>query len=130
MDSGQLNGPVLIALFTAGSGFVSFVIFVVKFNAVEAMAAEIKRSTLVWTYVALLGLLALTAAANYLPPGPWSTPISLTIATAKMVLIFLFFMQLRWKRGLVRLAAAVGFLWLGIAGLLTFSDYLTRGWAL
>lgn len=94
------------------------------------MAAEIKRSTLVWTYAALLVLLALTAAANYLPPSPWSTPLSLAIATAKMLLIFLFFMQLRWKRGVVRLAAAAGFVWLGIAALLTFSDYLTRGWPL
>lgn len=94
------------------------------------MSTEIKRSTLVWNYVALLGLLAVTAAANYLPPSPWSTPLALAIATAKMVLIFLFFMQLRWKRGLVRLAALTGFLWLGIAVLLTFSDYLTRGWAL
>jgi cytochrome c oxidase subunit 4 len=106
------------------------VIFVVQLNVLDAMSAEIKRSTLVWTYLALLGLLALTAAANYLPPSPWSTPLSLAIATAKLVLIFLVFMQLRWKRGLVRLAAVTGFLWLGIAALLTFSDYLTRGWPL
>lgn len=109
---------------------MSFVIFVVQFNVFQAMPAEIKRSTLIRTYVALLGLLALTAATNYLPPGPWSLPVSLSIATAKLLLIFLFFMQLRWKRGVIRLAAAAGFVWLGIAALLTFSDYLTRGWAL
>ncbi len=40
----------------------------------------------------------------------------------------LFFMQLRYQRGLVRIFALAGFFWLAIAGVLTFADYLTCGW--
>jgi cytochrome c oxidase subunit 4 len=86
------------------------------------------RSTLFRAYAALLVLLVLTAAATQLPQGPWSLPLSLAIATAKMLIVFLFFMQLRYQRGLVRIFAAAGFFWLAIAGVLTFADYLTRDW--
>lgn len=85
-------------------------------------------ATLFRAYVALMVLLALTAAATLLPSGPWALPLSLAIAFAKLLLVFLFFMQLRYQRGLVRIFAAAGFFWLAIAGVLTFSDYLTRGW--
>jgi cytochrome c oxidase subunit 4 len=87
----------------------------------------IKRATLFRAYGALLVLLALTALASRLPTGRWSLPISLAIATAKLAVIFLFFMQLRYQRGIVRIFACAGFFWLGIAGVLIFSDYLTRG---
>ncbi len=86
------------------------------------------RSTLFRAYGALMLLLALTAAATFLPKGPWSLPISLTIAVAKTAVVFLFFMQLRYQRGLVRIFAIAGFFWLAIAGVLTFADYLTRDW--
>jgi cytochrome c oxidase subunit 4 len=83
---------------------------------------------LIGVYVALLVLLGLTAGANFLPLGAWQFPIALLIAVAKMLLIFWFFMQLRSRRGLVRVFACAGFFWLAIAGMLTFSDYLTRNW--
>jgi len=86
------------------------------------------RSTLFRAYGALLILLALTATATLLPKGPWSLPIALAIATAKMLIVFLFFMQLRYQRGIVRIFAAAGFFWLAIAAVLTFADYLTRDW--
>lgn len=86
------------------------------------------RSTLFRAYGALMVLLALTAAATLLPKGPWSLPIALTIAIAKTAVVFLVFMQLRYQRGLVRIFAIAGFFWLAIAGVLTFSDYLTRDW--
>ncbi|HWL17824.1 MAG TPA: cytochrome C oxidase subunit IV family protein [Opitutus sp.] len=84
------------------------------------------RSTLFRSYGVLMLLLALTAAATRLPPGPWTLPVSLVIALAKTAIVFLYFMQLRYQRGLVRIFALAGFVWLGIAGLLTFADYLTR----
>ena len=58
------------------------------------------------------------------------TPTSLVIAAAKTALVFLFFMQLWYQRGLIRIFAAAGFFWLAIIGVLTFCDYLTRGWLL
>jgi cytochrome c oxidase subunit 4 len=77
-------------------------------------------------YGALIVLLALTAAATLLPPGPWSLPLSLLIATAKLAIVFLIFMQLRYQRGLVRIFALAGFLWLTFALVLIFADYFTR----
>lgn len=84
--------------------------------------------TLLANYGALLVLLAFTAAAAKLPLGAWNTPVSLGIATAKLLLVVLFFMQLKYERGLVRVFAAAGLFWLAIAGVLTFADYLTRDW--
>jgi cytochrome c oxidase subunit 4 len=84
--------------------------------------------TFLANYVALMVLLVLTALASKASLGAWQTPVSLAIAAAKMLLVFLFFMQLWWQRGLIRVFAAAGFFWLAIIGALTFSDYLTRGW--
>jgi cytochrome c oxidase subunit 4 len=82
------------------------------------------------SYGALMVLLAATALAAKLPLGQWSAPVSLAIAAAKMLLVFLFFMQLRYQRGLVRVFAAAGFFWLAVMAVLTACDYLTRGWLL
>ena len=79
-------------------------------------------------YLALLALLGLTATATLLPPGPWSTPIALGVATAKGALIFIYFMRLRERLGLIRLFALAGFFWLAILLALTFADFFTRGW--
>lgn len=86
--------------------------------------------TYLLNYAALMVLLAITAIAAKLQLGPWQAPVALLIAAIKMALVFLFFMQLWYQRGLIRVFAAAGFLWLAIAGVLTFSDYLTRGWLL
>jgi cytochrome c oxidase subunit 4 len=82
---------------------------------------------IVRVYLALLALLGLTAAAALLPPGPWSTPVSLAFATAKAALIFTWFMRLREQPGLVRLFALAGFFWLSILLGLTFAEVFTRG---
>ena len=90
--------------------------------------AEPTAKTYVFNYVALMALLVLTALASKAPLGPFKTPTSLLIAAVKMALVFLFFMQLWYQRGLVRIFAAAGFFWLAIIAVLTFTDYLTRGW--
>jgi cytochrome c oxidase subunit 4 len=96
------------------------------------MSAPPKNSAsaplLVGIYAALLGLLALTALATRLPAGAFNLPLALLIAFAKTALIFLFFMQLRWRRGLVRVFAVAGFFWLAIIFVLTAADYFTRAW--
>jgi cytochrome c oxidase subunit 4 len=80
------------------------------------------------TFGALITLLVATAAASTLPPGWWSTPVSLLIATAKAALIFTIFMRLRYQPALVRIFSLVGFFWLAIMLTLTASDYFTRFW--
>jgi cytochrome c oxidase subunit 4 len=83
---------------------------------------------LVAVYVALLVLLALTACSTLLRAGWWSTPISLTIAAAKTLLIASWFMNLRGQPGIVRIFAVAGLFWLMILLGITASDYLTRAW--
>ncbi len=79
------------------------------------------------TYFALLGLLVASAVASSAPFGAETkTVIAIAIAAAKTALIFWIFMQLKYQRGLVRIAALTGFFWLGIIGVLTFADFLTR----
>jgi cytochrome c oxidase subunit IV len=84
------------------------------------------RLLLVWA--ALMALLALTVGAAFLPIGmakPW---VAYAIATAKVMLILWFFMEMRRESGLARLAAIAGFVWLAILIMLTATDYLTRHW--
>jgi cytochrome c oxidase subunit IV len=84
------------------------------------------RLLLVWS--ALMALLALTVGAAFLPIGmakPW---VAYAIATAKVMLILWFFMEMRRESGLARLAAIAGFVWLAILIMLTATDYLTRHW--
>ncbi len=79
-------------------------------------------------FVALLLLLALTVAANYMSLGRFNIVIALMIAIAKMFLVMLFFMHVRYSGRLIWIYVGVGFFWLGILLALTMSDFLTRGW--
>ncbi len=76
----------------------------------------------------LLGLLAATAFAAFLPLGKFSTPVALGIALAKAVLILLYFMNLRFGDTRLRLVAGAALAWLSILFVLSLSDFLTRGY--
>jgi cytochrome c oxidase subunit 4 len=88
----------------------------------------ISRKTYVRVWAALLALLALTAAADFVNLGPLHTPVAITIAVAKALLILLYFMHVRFSSRLTRVFAGAGFLWLAILIGLSMSDYLTRTW--
>lgn len=77
---------------------------------------------------ALLGLLAATAIAAFLPLGKFSTPVAVGIAVAKASLILLYFMNLRFGDTRLRLVAGAAFAWPSILFVLSLSDYLTRGY--
>ena len=76
---------------------------------------------------ALLTLLALSAASSVLPPAGWKTIAGLAIAAVKTGLIALFFMRLKWQRGLIRVVAAAGIFWLALLATLLSADYFMRG---
>ena len=78
------------------------------------------------TWLALMVLLALTAASSYIPMGPWNTAANMGISCAKGVLIALFFMHLRGAGALLRLAAITGVLWLALLFGLSWTDFGTR----
>lgn len=73
-------------------------------------------------------LLALTWSVAYVDLGAFNVIVALAIAIVKAILVALFFMHIKGSSAVLRLAAAVGVIWLMIMLALTLSDYFTRGW--
>ncbi len=79
-------------------------------------------------FVALIIFTALTTGIAYIDLGKWNTVVALVIAVCKMVLVVLFFMHVKYSKGLTRIVILGAFFWLGIMITLTCSDELTRHW--
>ncbi len=80
-------------------------------------------------YVALIVLLVLTIVGSYLPVGNLThTVLAFGISIAKTLLIVLFFMEVYFQRGLVRIVVCAGVLWLSLLFVLALSDFLSRTW--
>ncbi|HEX5352878.1 MAG TPA: hypothetical protein VFW60_02245 [Rhodanobacteraceae bacterium] len=75
----------------------------------------------------LLILLAINIGFAYFPVGGVvRLPVKLTICVAMAFALMVFCMHLHRATGLLRLAAAVGFIWLGIMIGLMLTDFLNR----
>lgn len=83
-------------------------------------------ATILRSWIALVVLLAATTAIAFAPLGSLNLGISIGIATAKALIILIFFMELRGSRALVRTFAAAGFFWLFIMIVMTAADYTHR----
>ena len=59
--------------------------------------------------------------------GAANFPIAMGIATAKMVLIILYFMHVRYSEKLTWVFSTAAFFWLLILIVGTLNDYFTRG---
>ncbi|MGN2253219.1 cytochrome C oxidase subunit IV family protein [Frateuria sp. GZRe12] len=79
-----------------------------------------------WTLLALLVLLALSAGSALLELGPFNTVANLGIAVAKALLVLTIFMRLKTDNALLRIVAGVGFAWLAVMIALSLADVLTR----
>ncbi|MEZ5394545.1 MAG: cytochrome C oxidase subunit IV family protein [Bryobacterales bacterium] len=79
-------------------------------------------------FVALLVGTGVTIAIAYVDLGPMNTLVAMLIAFFKASLVVLYFMHVKYSSKLVQLAAATGFLWLGIMLFFTLSDVWTRDW--
>jgi cytochrome c oxidase subunit 4 len=80
----------------------------------------------IFTYAALMALLAITVASTFVPMGVGNSLVNLAVAGAKAALIGLVFMHLRRSGILISLTvAALGF-WLLILFGVTLVDYVTR----
>jgi cytochrome c oxidase subunit 4 len=90
------------------------------------MAAETTTRTIVLVYLLLMGLLALTIGATFLPLGPFKPVANLGIAILKTGLIVWVFMHLREVAPMVRLFAAAALFWLALLIGLGLTDWLTR----
>ena len=79
-------------------------------------------------FIILLVFTALTVAAAFMDLGAFNTPVALGIAVIKATLVILYFMHVRYNSRLIWLVVGTGFAWLGILIVITFSDYISRGW--
>jgi cytochrome c oxidase subunit 4 len=84
--------------------------------------------TYVLVYIALMLLLVINMGMAYVFLGRhWSNAISVGIGAIQFLLVFLFFMHVKYYRyPLIRLFACVGLFWIALLLVLTLSDYMTR----
>lgn len=86
-------------------------------------------STYLAVFISLLILTALTTGVAYVDMGgAWNTVVALAIAVGKMMLVVLFFMHVKYHKGLTRIVVVAALFWLGIMMTFTLSDELTRHW--
>jgi cytochrome c oxidase subunit 4 len=86
------------------------------------------RRTYIFTYLALLALLAATVGIAFVDLGALNTIAALAIACLKAVLVAVFFMHVRHSGPATRIFVGAGLLWLLILIGLTLTDYLSRAW--
>ena len=79
-------------------------------------------------YFVLLALTAVTVGAAFLDLLYFSTPVALGIASAKALLVMLYFMELRHSPKLFWIIVGNGIFWLTVMIALTMSDMISRGW--
>lgn len=81
---------------------------------------------LVGVWVVVIALLGLSLGTSYIPMGRFDSIVCVTIGFIQALLVWTFFMRLRWSGLLVRLIAAIGVLWILLLLGLSLTDYLTR----
>lgn len=80
-------------------------------------------------WVTLLIFTGLTTGVAYIDLGVFNTVVALAIAVAKMLLVVLFFMHVKYTTGIPRVVMVAAIFWLAIMMSITLADELTRGWA-
>jgi cytochrome c oxidase subunit IV len=81
---------------------------------------------LIGVWLAVIVLLGVSVGTSYIRMGQFNSVVSVTIAFIQALLVWTFFMRLRWSGVLVRLIAAVGLIWFLLLLGLSLTDYLTR----
>lgn len=81
---------------------------------------------LIGVWLVVIALLGLSLGTSYIPLGRFNSIVCVTIGFIQALLVWTFFMRLRWSGLLVRLIAAIGVLWLLLLLGLSLTDYLTR----
>ena len=85
-------------------------------------------STYVAVFVALMCLTVLTTGMAWVDMGRWNVVVALIIAVCKATLVVLFFMHVKYNKGLSRVVLVGAVFWLCIMITFTLSDELTRHW--
>jgi cytochrome c oxidase subunit 4 len=84
--------------------------------------------TYVFVFLGLIVATLLTTAVAFVDLGAFNVAVALGIATAKMLLVALFFMHVRHSSNLTKLVLVGALLWLAIMLGFTLADFQTRGW--
>lgn len=96
-------------------------------------AAPHHRASIV-TYFAvfatLMVLTILTVWVSRIDLGEMNTVVAMAVAIVKATVVILWFMHVIHSPRLTWVVVMAAFLWLAVLFVLTFSDYLTRGWNL
>ena len=82
--------------------------------------------SLVWSWIGLVLLLALTLGMAFVPLGRANIAVALAVAAAKAIIVLLVFMELARGHSLKLIFAGAGLFWLIIMFGLSFTDYATR----
>ena len=77
-------------------------------------------------WCALMALLFLTWGVAQFDLGRWNLIAAMTISVAKMLLVVLIFMHVRYSPRITWVFVMAGFFWLFLMVTLTMGDYLTR----
>jgi cytochrome c oxidase subunit 4 len=97
----------------------------------QAANAHIDHITSVKTYIligiSLLILTGLTVKVSTIPLGPWNAVAALIFASAKALLVALFFMHLLYDKKIYMVVVGTALVMLGIMLALTMADVLRRG---
>jgi cytochrome c oxidase subunit 4 len=96
--------------------------------SMSAQARVLPVRTCFAVYVVLITLTAVTVGAAFLDLAFLSTPVALSIASIKALLVMLYFMELRHSPKLVWIVVGNGMFWLTVMIMLTMSDMISRGW--
>jgi cytochrome c oxidase subunit 4 len=79
-------------------------------------------------FLSLLLLTGLTTGVAFIDLGTMNTFAALAIAVVKMLLVALFFMELRYSPALTRVVIVTAFFFLALLMSLTMADNFTRPW--
>jgi cytochrome c oxidase subunit 4 len=84
------------------------------------------------TYVTIWAILTTMTFVTYyvaqIELGAWNIVVALLIAFFKMMLVILFFMNVKAESPLTKLFAGAGFFWMILLLGQFFIDYVSRGW--
>jgi len=84
------------------------------------------------TYVIIWAILTIMTFVTYyvaqVELGAWNIVVALLIAFFKMMLVILFFMNVKAESPLTKLFAGAGFFWMVLLLGQFFIDYVSRGW--
>jgi cytochrome c oxidase subunit 4 len=92
----------------------------------STLARETSARGLAFTLAALLVLAGLSLALHYANLGSLGFLAAFGIATVKVVLVAVFFMEILLEKGSARIAFVTGFVLLALLISLTIADVLTR----